>query len=517
MAPIGQRGRALLAGPASVADRFARRLLAEDPTASASRDRRRTAIVCAVVAALMALVTSLWMWGFTVDDALISIRYARNLKQGLGYRFNAGGPVTDGVTPLPWPFLLAPMAGADAFTVLARAKAFGLGAWLSAATLLGYRLGGVRAPMWARAIGLASLLVCVPLSAHAVSGMETALAVALACVASCLRREWIVALAAGLAAALRPELLPWSVAVSVGNAVLVGTGGRTALPVLHALRAAAMASFPFFACVAARLVVFGRGAPLALSAKPSDLSHGFMYAVAAAIVCVAPFLVCAPIALARAPRAAMLAAAAVVHLVVVVAVGGDWMPFARLVVPIAPSLILAFVIAAGSMSRVAVAMRAAAALLIGAYVTANAAPPARHVGPEREALAARAAPHIAGKSVACLDIGWVSAATEGTIVDLAGLTDPEIAVLPGGHTSKRIDAAFLVARSPERVLFYVPEGTLGSAPDEALLSTFHELPYGRAVEARLARAPLVAEHFTPEALLPLGSRGAGYVLLRRTR
>src|SRR4051794_24465729 len=66
------------------------------------------------------------MWGFTVDDALISIRYARHLAHGDGYRFNVPGPVTDGVTPLPWPFLLAPLAGTDALGVLARAQLVGV-------------------------------------------------------------------------------------------------------------------------------------------------------------------------------------------------------------------------------------------------------------------------------------------------------------------------------------------------------------------------------------------------------
>ncbi|MBP9112674.1 MAG: hypothetical protein KBF88_07680, partial [Polyangiaceae bacterium] len=35
------------------------------------------------------------------------------------------------------------------------------------------------------------------------------------------------------------------------------------------------------------------------------------------------------------------------------------------------------------------------------------------------------------------------------IVDLAGLTDPAIARLPGGHTSKRIDANYFLDRAPD--------------------------------------------------------------------
>ncbi|MDB4945505.1 MAG: hypothetical protein JWP97_5039, partial [Labilithrix sp.] len=69
------------------------------------------------------------MAGFTVDDALIAVRYAQHVASGAGYRFDAAGPSTDGVTPLPWALLLAPLAGRDALAVLAAAKVLGAAAW----------------------------------------------------------------------------------------------------------------------------------------------------------------------------------------------------------------------------------------------------------------------------------------------------------------------------------------------------------------------------------------------------
>ena len=78
----------------------------------------------AVVGVLAALVPALFMWGFTVDDALISLRYAHHLATGAGYRFNALGPATDGVTPLPWPLLVAPFSAGDLMTALLRVKGF---------------------------------------------------------------------------------------------------------------------------------------------------------------------------------------------------------------------------------------------------------------------------------------------------------------------------------------------------------------------------------------------------------
>ena len=41
-------------------------------------------IVIGISGALAALVPAIAMWGFTVDDALISVRYAQNVVAGRG-------------------------------------------------------------------------------------------------------------------------------------------------------------------------------------------------------------------------------------------------------------------------------------------------------------------------------------------------------------------------------------------------------------------------------------------------
>jgi hypothetical protein len=79
-----------------------------------------------VIGALVALGPALALVGFTVDDALIAVRYARHFAAGLGWCFNVHGPSTDGVTPLPWPVVLAPLARADSLVVLERAQALGV-------------------------------------------------------------------------------------------------------------------------------------------------------------------------------------------------------------------------------------------------------------------------------------------------------------------------------------------------------------------------------------------------------
>ncbi len=444
--------------------------------------------------ALSALLPALAMWGFTVDDALIPVRYARHLVMGAGWRFDAGGPSTDGVTPLPWPVLLAPMAHAPALAVLWRARAFGLVVWVITGAALGAAAGRrTDAPAWARAAALVAVALSVPIAAHAVSGMETALATSMATFAVLpVRRPGVTATLAGLAAALRPELAPWAVVLAVGVAIVARRGVR------GAVTAAAIALAPFAACALVRVLVWGRPAPLALMAKPGELSQGLVYVGAACVVCVTPVLVLAPLALRRAHDALAIVVAAVAHVGAIAAVGGDWMPFARLMVPVAPSLAWAAVLASEHAGRWATAVRSAAAiavalllLVIGRRTIADA----RRVADDRGALVADARPLLEGASrVAALDIGWVGAATDADVVDLAGLTDAEIAALPGGHTSKRVDAMFLLERDPDVLVFYRPP---------------------RVVEARLEADEVVARHFENSAWLPLGRGSTGYLVMTR--
>jgi hypothetical protein len=470
-----------------------------------------------IAGALAALLPAIFMWGFTVDDALISVRYARHLLSGTGWRFDAGGPCTDGVTPLPWPLTLAPLAKGGALAVLARAKVLGLVAWGLAGGALGTAMGGrTQAPAWARAAALATLALSVPVAAHAVSGMETAIATSLATAAAILgsraRRPFTTALLAGLAAALRPEMAAWACVLAVGMTVASREARAVAAGavVQRAVGAGLVALAPFTACALVRTALWGHPAPLAVMAKPSDLAHGMAYAGAACVVTLVPILVLAPLALRRAPLALVLVLAAGAHGMALVAVGGDWMPYARLMVPVVPSLAWAAVLASEQAHRAATAARSLAALALGALLVLRGGAEGRRVGADRTALVARAAPLLIGAHrIASLDVGWVSAATEADIVDLAGVTDPTIAALPGGHTSKHVDARLLLERHTDALLLYLPRGLpAGGAP------AWPDATYERAVEARLAADEVTARHFGDAIFIPLGTRGAGYVLLR---
>ncbi|MGD0528714.1 MAG: hypothetical protein ABSE49_26495 [Polyangiaceae bacterium] len=446
------------------------------------------------------------MWGFTVDDALISVRYAHHVVSGVGWRFNAEGPSTDGVTPLPWVPLLAPLARGDALSALAAAKSLGLVAWVATGSALGAAMGGMeRAPAWARAAALATLALSVPAAAYAVSGMETAVATSLATAAVLLRRRALLAaVVAGGAAAFRPELGLWAFVLAVGLALAARS--RPAL----VLGASLLAVAPFLACTLARTLAWGHPAPLALLAKPSDLAHGVAYAGAACVVTLVPMLVLAPLALRRAPAALAVVAAGIAHVVALVAVGGDWMPYARLMVPVLPSLAWAAAVASEHAHPVATGVRSLLALALGGVLVARGGTDGRRVGGDRAALIATARPLLACfRHVASADVGWVGAATDADLVDLGGVTDPTIAVLPGGHTSKRIDARLLLERDTDALLLWAPAGL-----PEGGTEAWRRATYGHAVDARLAADDVTARHFTATAFLPLGANGAGYVLLR---
>lgn len=433
-----------------------------------------------------------WLWGFTVDDALITARVAKHVALGLGYRFNPHGPVVDAVTPLGFVYLLAPAASRGALAALVFAK------WLGACSVLGACWCLARRVLAAASLGyalalLSCLAACSPFAAWAVSGMETGVVTALA-IGALGRAGWADA-AAALAAGLRPELAPWCVTMRVGLRIAQGeTLGRAARSGAISLAAVALVGV-------IRTLAFGRAAPLAVFAKPSDLEHGFRYAVFGFVQSGLPLLCLAPFSLRRAsPIAKAVAVGGVVHFLALCLAGGDWMTLYRLWVPVLPS----FVLGAAEQSRSAKAWsnwgRVAVAFAMSVYLAVAVGPAARGVGADRRTLieAARA-PLASSRVVATLDVGWVSAVADFDVVDLAGVTDENIAMLPGGHTSKRISDAVLRGRDVDTLVLLRDRG----APE-----------FAREVERRVALLPS-AETFRVVAQLPLGSTGSEYVVLRR--
>jgi hypothetical protein len=456
-----------------------------------ARSPARTAVVGALGFGAAAAVGVGLAWGFSVDDALISARVAHHLATGLGYRYNPLGPSVDCVTPLGWAPLLAPLAQESPWQALTGASVVGAALWVLAAAWLGRRCaaecGGSK--LVCVALVLAS---CLPLGAWAVSGMETAAVMALGVVA--LAPNLWGAVGAGLAAAWRPELVPWAVTLSFGQAL-----ARRA-PAVETATVLALALVPPLTVALCRRALFGHAAPLAVFAKPSDFEHGLRYALGSMLLSGPPYLLVAGAAwraLSRTHRATAVALS--VQTLALVGVGGDWMPFWRVAVPTFAGVLLVGAALLGATRSRFWAVRFLPALAAAVLLHAAQGGAARGVREQRARLIAALPALIDGAPrVASLDVGWVGAAGAHEVVDLAGVTDPEVAYLPGGHTSKRLPADFLERRRVEALVLLTDAAT-GA--------------YARQVEQRVMSLR-GADRFELVDRIALDDRQA-YVVLRR--
>ncbi len=449
-----------------------------------------------VVAAALPMAA---LWGFTVDDALVSARVAAHLAAGAGYRFNAAGPAVDAVTPLGWAVVLAPLARGGPLQALLGAQCLGAASWIAAAWWLGMRIGELGSKRW-RFLPLLVLATNAPIAAWAVAGMETGVVTALCTVA--LSGRWWGALGVGVAAAWRPEMVPYAVVLAAG---LARAAGRSRGVVsLHG----ALAVLPAIVTGAVRAVVFGSVAPLAVLAKPSDLSHGAFYVAAALIWTGIPVLVIAPWTFRRLPKCHLVILAAfVAHCLALVLAGGDWMSMFRLVAPVLPALLLTAAALAELGSVRATLVRFLLGSAVSVVLLVDLGPGARSVSSNRRALIRSAAKELRGaERVAAVDVGWVGAATTASVVDLSGITDPTVAILPGGHTSKRIPADFLRRRQVDHVVLLMPSGS-------ALQTPWYDSAFSYAVEHRVV-AQAHELGMRPVAQFPVGQTGRTYLLLR---
>jgi hypothetical protein len=474
------------------------RAIAEELPAEPWSVRARGGLL-AVVAAVPALY---FCSGFTVDDALVSARVASHLARGLGHRFNAAGPEVDAVTPLGWAHLLASLGPGSPLEMLSRGRVVGIVAWLFGAALLGALTPGGRR---SRGVLVGALLLSAPLGAWASSGMETGLVTLVATVAL-VPGPW-GALAAGAAAAWRPELLAWAAVLAAGGALLSVSGSKERSLALVVRLLLALAPAVVVACV--RNAWFGSFTPLAVWAKPSELSDGLRYAAGAFVLTGAPLLLLAPVALrAGDGRTRLLALAVATHFVAVALAGGDWMALYRLIVPVLPTTILAAARLSLPASPRVFAARSLVAALGPAAVWLGVAVPGRAVLEDRLALIEGARKPLSGaRSVACLDVGWVGAATDASILDLAGITDPVVARLPGGHTSKRIPEGLFENRGVDAVVLLL-------GPETHRADRWQDGAFARVVEQRVAAMP-VLETFRVRGELPLGRTRQHYVIVRR--
>jgi hypothetical protein len=443
-----------------------------------------------------------WFWGFTVDDALITGRVAHQLASGNGYRFNSDGPIVDAVTPFGFAFLLVPFAAAGPMAAKLAAKWLGALFWVLSAGLLSRRLADLSRR--GTIVGLILIATTLPLATWAVAGMETGVVLGLATLGAFNRRA-LGTIALGVAGAWRPELLPWVLSIGCGRAL--HSDGSVEQRLRRGALAAVPLILPFAAVATARTWIFGAAYPLAAVAKPADLASGVRYALGALALTGPAWTVLglgSLRSLSSASRVYVMAAA--VHTLALVLVGGDWMPFHRLFVPVLPSLIYAGAELAQHEPVWKSSLRLAPPLFVFSQLLLLRGASARGVEFQRAELIGEVRPLLRGaERVATLDIGWVGASTNAHIVDLAGVTDPSVARLPGGHTTKRLPDSFLESHDVDALVLLVEQGSELTWPDAK---------FTRGVEARVMSLT-GAERFELVGTVPLLGTRQAYVVARR--
>ena len=436
-----------------------------------------------VVAAIAVLVAGAVCWAFTVDDAYVVARYARNLAQGAGWSMNPGVP-SDGLTGPLW-ILPAWLASAVGDSPVAAAKLVGL---CCTAASVGVVVDALRLRADARAAPVAAaLLVAGPtLGVWSVGGLETG--AACLCASMLVRARlvrtpsWISGAALASIAWLRPELV-------VFGFVIASTLDRRVL----AWGAVGVVTVGLF-----RLALFGHLLPLPFHAKAAGLAEGIPYVGTALLATtgIAGLVLCAIAAREGRRGARTLAAACVAHVAVVAFVGGDWMPGYRLLAPILPAYavlaswgVLRTWRSGGGHAALG-SMALAMALLVSALDYVAVLPAVRASGDARESAGANLAEALSELDgpVALVDVGFLAFASRAEVVDLGGITDAEVALAPGGHLDKHVPIAYLDARAPAALLLH--SSRRPGVVDDELTHL-----WGYPVEQRVADSSWARTHF----------------------
>ncbi len=413
-----------------------------------------TQVGLGLVAPALVMLVNMWrVRAFTIDDAYISFRYARNLVEGNGLVYNLGQAV-EGYTNFSWTMLLA---GAMALGIDPHTTAKTVGA-LSALGLLVvvYRMSARLQPLAGMPCVATWLLATSPASVcWAVFGLETPLFVllilsGLACMfdeqdRGGFPRSGLVFALAGLT---RPEA-----PMFVGIAMLLL--GRRMFARQNLLRGL-LFGVPLIVHLLWRHHYYGAWVPATLAAKTGDiwaqLRAGTDYVArwaddAGPLVLLWTYLVGLAV-VRRSRKLATLAALFAAVTTYVVVVGGDWMAYHRFMVVAEP---FAFLAACIGLRHIASHRDRATIIAIAGIVafTAVTRPLAlararqEFLGREREFwdfAAGGVAEWLLAEGrpgrVALGDIGFVGWATNYPILDLLGLVDPTIAALEGGYTAK---------------------------------------------------------------------------------
>ncbi len=465
--------------------------------------RHAPKIVSGLIAAGVALTLEVFLWGFTVDDAWIVSRVASHGAETGVFAFNRGSPPTDAVTPLGWAHLLGYVGGglglSNALEFWALARWIGGASYLLSFFLVGYAAHEHTGPRgWWKVPAVT--LVCLPAAIWAGAGLTAPVVGLLLLLAAFLLSQGTVrsgALLLGSAGAWRPELVPFAVALLVTRAAFAVQSVRQRCIQVGIVCA------PVVVVMILRWLNYAHALPLSSVAKQPDFQSGLFYAAATAVWAGVPWLLWlrGPGAIRRREQLIPW----IIHLVALVFVGGDWMPGLRLSAALFPWLAWQV---APRLTKAWHLMLFLGCAIFPVMLLAQQGADLRAVSERRLALIEAARPALVGANVvAGVDIGWLGIATDVQVVDLAGVTDPKIAALPGGHTSKAIYPGLFSGRNVDVwVIRTVDPIYRAGDPVESIQASYW-------VDGRLLNRSSNLG-MSIHAYLPLEGTPGGYVVLR---
>ncbi|MBI5155606.1 hypothetical protein HZA57_10255 [Candidatus Poribacteria bacterium] len=472
--------------------------------------------VCVLAVSLLVLGAMTYRYRFVViDDPYISFRYAKNLAAGAGLVFNPGEAV-EGYSNFLWTLVASAVIRAG----LAPLGVMRLLGFLCTTGMLALFSIGIRGrwrsedgrPFGSAPFAALLLASCYPVAVWSSGGLETASYAAL-CLSSVLLtaratsrpgRFTPFTLAAVLTAAAlsRPEGA--MIAALPALALLLSRGsGRKALGMALGCFAAAYLLYSGW-----RLATFGTLVPNTVSAKVggnpfSTAMHGLDYLRAYFIG--APVLLLG-LALPAVRRiralerknlnpveldwvASLGVVFSALQLFFVVLVGGDWMPGMRFLVPMLPVLCLLASLTIEHFPRF-VALTMCGFLIFASPIEARREKiggarllewgrrnangslllqPLVFIGQDLRAMTRP------GDTIALTEAGAIPYYCERPVIDMFGLTDPEIAAA-GGSLHESFDARSVLDRAPEYILLGCIElegkGLVAVwAPDQQILAS----------------------------------------------
>ncbi|HSN28397.1 MAG TPA: hypothetical protein VLT45_19060 [Kofleriaceae bacterium] len=397
-------------------------------------------------------------WNTLYDDALIYLRYVKNLHAGCGPTFTCGEPAVEGFTSPLYLALLwlattlwnQPIWWTQILPIFSVIVAGGL-AVATAAVLARDEQRPWLAPVAALATAVALALDPYFLL-NANIGMETAVAAAIfawVALAATLRRPWLLVAAAVACTLVRPEGALCVVALPL-------------LPELRRVRYLAVAAGAVVAITLVRYAIFGDLLPNTYYAKSGGTWRHVALGAHYIVDCAIDFPLCLLAVLAW--RTRYVPAVALAWLAFFLTSGGDTFEYSRLWVPLVPALTALALAQVARMIRGRFALVAAPllALVAGGRAAIAHYIPGQGTSPRvvEWMLAGNylRQHYPPGTLVATVPIGAIGYYSQLPILDLVGLTDRTIA--HSGHTvpaelltkrwigHERHDTPYVLRRAP---------------------------------------------------------------------